>query len=557
MNKLNKLLFAFTFILILSFCNKVSANNAFGMLECKYKVGNYSDKIDSTLVKDGMLNFYYTDLEFGHDSIAGGVFIKDKSGKIYPLSQIGDKLPKLSSKYTLYNTSDNLQKTFIREIENSGDCPKYLVFATMQGSSDTYVPTFTKDATSYCSSNYDKCPVILQFDGAKSHVKKNTSSYNWDFKYNGDGLCDDLSVRIYVEDETKMKASITYPSDSPYRSNNTKGVLETPGVDGATQISYLYNLIINNKLDGYVYWDKNKKQIVLSSLAPSKSCNIGAIDDEDVEENHDCMGEDKLKEGVEPYKKKYDSFKKIITDSVNQNLYMQQSPYSKIDFSTYNSKEALSNSANNIGKSLDKLENSWSDFDNYNKYLTDVSKNLCSDSKKALDGYIDKFNSDKEELQKNIDTLTSALQVISTRLGKLGASSEKKAVDKYIEKAKKINTKLDDYSDIRKPTDDSKINLNYKKGCGIFSNEIKSWLIQVLDIIKVAALVLTLIFGMLDFFKGVASGNADAMKKMWNNFSKRLIAVIILFLLPVMIEFILGLVNISGIDASNPLCGIK
>jgi len=99
--------------------------------------------------------------------------------------------------------------------------------------------------------------------------------------------------------------------------------------------------------------------------------------------------------------------------------------------------------------------------------------------------------------------------------------------------------------------------IDIKEGCDIFSSDLKSWLIQLLDLIKVGGLVLTLVLGMLDFLKGVSSGEADAMKKVWKSFSRRLIAVIILFLLPLLIEFIFGLINISGINSSNPLCGIK
>ena len=80
---------------------------------------------------------------------------------------------------------------------------------------------------------------------------------------------------------------------------------------------------------------------------------------------------------------------------------------------------------------------------------------------------------------------------------------------------------------------------------------------QLLDLIKIGGLILTLILGMTDFFKGVTSGEADAMKKVWKSFANRLIAVIILFLLPLIIEFLFGLINISGINSSNPLCGIK
>ena len=102
------------------------------------------------------------------------------------------------------------------------------------------------------------------------------------------------------------------------------------------------------------------------------------------------------------------------------------------------------------------------------------------------------------------------------------------------------------------------VTLNMKYGCDIFSGDMKNWLIQLLDIIKIVGLVLTAILSMVDFLKGTATGNADTMKKVWKNIGNRLISVVILFLLPVLIEFVLGLVTLNGVeDITNPLCGIK
>lgn len=101
------------------------------------------------------------------------------------------------------------------------------------------------------------------------------------------------------------------------------------------------------------------------------------------------------------------------------------------------------------------------------------------------------------------------------------------------------------------------VTLNMKYGCDVFSGDMKDWLIQLLDIIKIVGLVLAAILSMVDFLKGVGTGSADTMKKVWKSVGNRLIAVILLFLLPVLIEFIFGLVTINGVDATNPLCGIK
>lgn len=104
---------------------------------------------------------------------------------------------------------------------------------------------------------------------------------------------------------------------------------------------------------------------------------------------------------------------------------------------------------------------------------------------------------------------------------------------------------------------DINVTLNIKYDCDIFSDDMKDWLIQLLDMIKIVGLVLAAILSMVDFLKGVGTGSADTMKKVWKSVGNRLIAVILLFLLPVLIEFIFGLVTIEGVDITNPLCGIK
>ena len=104
---------------------------------------------------------------------------------------------------------------------------------------------------------------------------------------------------------------------------------------------------------------------------------------------------------------------------------------------------------------------------------------------------------------------------------------------------------------------DINVTLNIKNGCDVFSGDMKDWLLQLLDIIKIVGLVLAAILSMVDFLKGVGTGSADTMKKVWKSVGNRLIAVILLFLLPVLIEFVLGLVTLNGVDITNPLCGIK
>ena len=80
--------------------------------------------------------------------------------------------------------------------------------------------------------------------------------------------------------------------------------------------------------------------------------------------------------------------------------------------------------------------------------------------------------------------------------------------------------------------------------------EIRNWIQDALNLVKYIALVLVIVLGIVDFIKAAASGEAEQMKKSGQSFLKRIIAVVILFLLPVLVELILNLIEIYGADST-------
>ena len=100
---------------------------------------------------------------------------------------------------------------------------------------------------------------------------------------------------------------------------------------------------------------------------------------------------------------------------------------------------------------------------------------------------------------------------------------------------------------------------DYSNSCGILSKDIRDKLVWVLDIIKIAGPILAVGLGTLDFVKVVASGDADKeMKSAFKRFGTRLIAAVLLFLVPVILAFLMDtfLGNQSGYDSDNPFCDI-
>lgn len=79
-------------------------------------------------------------------------------------------------------------------------------------------------------------------------------------------------------------------------------------------------------------------------------------------------------------------------------------------------------------------------------------------------------------------------------------------------------------------------------GCIIDSStqEIIDW---ILNMVRFVGIILVIVLGMLDFIKATASGDQEETRKSRGKFVKRLIACIALFLAPIIVEFLLWMIN--------------
>lgn len=69
---------------------------------------------------------------------------------------------------------------------------------------------------------------------------------------------------------------------------------------------------------------------------------------------------------------------------------------------------------------------------------------------------------------------------------------------------------------------------------------------EIWTLFEIAAPILLIVFGSLDFVKATAAADADALKKAGNNFMKRVIAAVLLFLIPFIVSFILTSAGVWG-----------
>lgn len=95
-------------------------------------------------------------------------------------------------------------------------------------------------------------------------------------------------------------------------------------------------------------------------------------------------------------------------------------------------------------------------------------------------------------------------------------------------------------------------NWSNSEGCiGLEGSETLKILKQILDYLRLAAVALLLVLGSLDFAGAIFSDKDDAMKQAGNKFIKRLIATVIVFLVPVLVNIILFIA-----DKSESVCGL-
>lgn len=86
--------------------------------------------------------------------------------------------------------------------------------------------------------------------------------------------------------------------------------------------------------------------------------------------------------------------------------------------------------------------------------------------------------------------------------------------------------------------------LTVTDGCEMFQS-LNSLIKEIFTFLQIAGVILVIVLGMLDFLKAVSLGEQDTIKKAFSKTVKRILIVIILFLLPVLIDWILGFFDIT------------
>lgn len=90
--------------------------------------------------------------------------------------------------------------------------------------------------------------------------------------------------------------------------------------------------------------------------------------------------------------------------------------------------------------------------------------------------------------------------------------------------------------------------------CGSLGNKIVNWIFRIVRIVRYAVPVLLIILSILDYIKALAADDENEMKKVTGRFVRRLIAASLIFIIPFILDFVLKIFDIPGLNASNPFC---
>lgn len=98
-----------------------------------------------------------------------------------------------------------------------------------------------------------------------------------------------------------------------------------------------------------------------------------------------------------------------------------------------------------------------------------------------------------------------------------------------------IDQDVDDAPEVNPITIDTEL-----KGCALWGSLLTFLNSYVYGTIKFSLVGLLIVMGMLDFSKAIFSDNADEVKKAGSKFTKRIIIVVLFFMLPIIIDTLLG-----------------
>ena len=221
-----------------------------------------------------------------------------------------------------------------------------------------------------------------------------------------------------------------------------------------------------------------------------------------------------------------------------------------------NNAETITKYKNSLEERINKLNNLNQEFLDYGCYDEETFKHTVKNGITVFNNF-DKVSECKNKLTTFNGIVTNLRQDVDY----FKSNFPNETYSTYESSAKKFEQLKDNYnafidSNGEKKNDsgssgsDVDLGEDILNACEVVPPVIKKWIINILKIVRYIALALVIVLGALDFMKAAGSGEPDQMKKAGQSFLKRVIAVAVLFLLPYIVELVLGLIDMFGVNTN-------
>lgn len=200
----------------------------------------------------------------------------------------------------------------------------------------------------------------------------------------------------------------------------------------------------------------------------------------------------------------------------------------------------------NIKNTISNLKDDTS-VKNINNRISAISKvddTYCN--KDRLNEFLELYTSVVTELREKVDELGKSNQI--------NAETRRSFNEAMTEAESNIAPIYSRIGNINVPfnTDPNKFTCR-----GLIGEELLDLINLLLKIVQIAAPIIVIIMGSIDFGSVVISQDQDAMKKAVSKFIKRCIAAVAIFFIPFIVKLILNMDGISDWQSDDPTCGIN
>jgi len=569
----NKLIFSVFCLIFLVLPYKVLAKGDATLMyvDCAYNISYGANNI-----KSGNESAYTKDLHIAYSDVldSGGstfkVKVTDASGSFY--ENVNENF---NAKFSAsIRETDQTRSTFTSAYAGNGNsCPKYMTLEQYSG--DKYTVLFSNELSDRCSGTPGtQCKMIYNYSSNNYKVYMSPTEDIWSYSVgaNNASICDHLNLDLTISKGKKLQVLATYGKESTYEKytnwtspkevtavwfedianlarNKQVGIVTidpqtdnfagTTGVHFTSQDNYNWN---------YAITMDTACEVKNPTFSTKKTCKTYNDVSADIIAKQDAALASA--KGIDDVAEKYLTFNR------------SSDTYSSKSYSTVKDAKTLYNTATEINKAVKDSTFSASST-SYIDYLNGLTsdKTLCADAVDQIGSILSSYSDLAAKKTAEVNVLIDTLNKIKDRLTALGEKDKAAAVAGYIDTAKGVATEIASVSAKARTSYLSSQKFGIKKfdsnnPCGIISTDLKNFLQTIIDYIRIAGIAIAVILGILDYIKVIFGSDEKSMAKANKNFSTRLIAVALLFLIPAILTFILGLFNILGTGNAGT-CGIN